>query len=105
MIGGGAILDSTQKRIERGPAILASVAAALDSQFKIRAEAYLVECIINDRRSINEAHLYSVGLAIYQTGGADLTPDYEIEASTAELLKFLLDEERIYFENNEYRAK
>jgi hypothetical protein len=100
MIGGGALLGHDNKRII--PGTLAVTAVGLEDKYRIRAESFLVEQIIEARGGLPVSELYSAGLAIYQTGAVDPVPDYEIETQIESILKLLLSEHRIRFDGERY---
>jgi hypothetical protein len=102
MIGSGALLSYDEERILRGPSTLAVIAIKLDERYQLRAESFLLEWIIRIRGELRENELYSAGLAIYQTGGADPVPDYDIETQVASILELLLSENRIQFDGERY---
>lgn len=102
MIGGGALIGRDGQRISKGPRALAAIAIALDENYRLRAEAFLIECIIRARSGLRDSEAFSAGLALYQTGAVDPTPDYEIETFVAQILELLLNECRIKFDGERY---
>ncbi len=74
----------------------------LDENYRIRAEAFLAESIIEARGGLREPEVYSLGLALYQRGSADPTPDYQIETDVWKILGLLLVERRIRFDGERY---
>jgi hypothetical protein len=102
LLGSESLLDTAGSVIPRGHRAAASTAGDLKEDYRLRSNAFLIETLIRERGELREEESYSAGLAIFQTGSADPTPDYEIESQMGQIVELLLKDQRITFDGERF---